>query len=378
MKFKSIFKLISINLFTFFTLIFCIELFSLSLRKVKNKDFVGFLYQKNNLFTDNCQRMQTHPLLNHVHDHQNKCSVKGGIVDGKWVIYNNKNSSDNIILILGGSTTDGLYNHISNGFTWPLKFSEILNNENLNYQIWNGGVGSYQSKQELIKVLIEIPKLRSIPKYIISLNGINEEQVGKSLNYPFLSLNQLRMISEKKYINQNPNKINILPSTKSLVRSLLDNSRRQILYSDPKNKEIENWEKSIYSRNYKIKKNNDVANWEYNVKVMNAIAKAIGSKYYVFLQPTMGISPEQIPKDLDSNDGKLYLKAKKNNSRYFNKIKQRYKGLRDICSTLDYCIDISNEVQPTGNVYNDIRHHNSKGNQILANIIFESLKIKDK
>ena len=39
-----------------------------------------------------------------------------------------------------------------------------------------------------------------------------------------------------------------------------------------------------------------------------------------------------------------------------------------------YCgIDISDEVRPTGDVYQDARHHNSKGNKILANIIYDKI-----
>ena len=42
---------------------------------------------------------------------------------------------------------------------------------------------------------------------------------------------------------------------------------------------------------------------------------------------------------------------------------------------LEFCIDISDIAPPSGDVYFDARHHNAKGNKIIANEIHETLAI---
>ncbi len=124
---------------------------------------------------------------------------------------------------------------------------------------------------------------------------------------------------------------------------------------------------------YKI----NAENWFYNVKSMHAISKEFGAKYYVFLQPTMGIIPTHIPIDKNSNDYKIYNEYnyfdKELNQDYFEMINNLYRELRLYCEKLDYCIDISNELKPTGELYEDIRHLNAKGNYELAEIIKKNI-----
>ena len=167
-----------------------------------------------------------------------------------------------------------------------------------------------------------------------------------------------------------------MPSTTSLIKAFMNPSRNYILFSDDVKSIKRNWEKAIYSKNYKKIQNTNVENWEYNVRMMKAISSAIGSEYFVFLQPTMGINDDQIPKNKLSNDGKIYKKTYENNKDYLVDIKNRYKKLSEVCKKLEYCIDISNKVSPTGNLYNDVRHHNENGNKLLAEVIFNYLKLK--
>ena len=138
-------KLTSINIIIFLSLLIFVESFSVSLRFLLKKSYKGFLYKSPDSITteelaDHCRRMRTHPILSHVHDHRNKCKIKGGKVDGQWSIYNDINNQTNYILTLGGSTTDGLFGHLNNGYTWPLELSRLVKNNKLDYQVWNGGV----------------------------------------------------------------------------------------------------------------------------------------------------------------------------------------------------------------------------------------------
>ena len=55
-----------------------------------------------------------------------------------------------------------------------------------------------------------------------------------------------------------------------------------------------------------------------------------------------------------------------------------YIKLRKICANLEYCVDISHIAQPGGleNLFSNARHHNQKGNLIIANEIYKILKKK--
>ena len=46
----------------------------------------------------------------------------------------------------------------------------------------------------------------------------------------------------------------------------------------------------------------------------------------------------------------------------------------DLLSLSERLVDISDQVGPTGNMYNDPRHHNAQGNRILADVIWNILK----
>ena len=90
--FQKNIKLVSINLLVLGTIFISIEAASFLGRKLTGRPSVGFLYSKrlNKYLADDCQRMRTHPILSHVHDHKNQCQVNEGVVDGPWVIYPNQ------------------------------------------------------------------------------------------------------------------------------------------------------------------------------------------------------------------------------------------------------------------------------------------------
>ena len=87
----------------------------------------------------------------------------------------------------------------------------------------------------------------------------------------------------------------------------------------------------------------------------------------------MGLVPNQVPKDLSTSDGKIYLKADSQNPQYWSEINLLYRELRKYCSKLDYCFDISDKVNPNGNNYKDKRHLNEIGNKKLASTIMDVL-----
>ena len=101
------------------------------------------------------------------------------------------------------------------------------------------------------------------------------------------------------------------------------------------------------------------------------LAELEDSKYFVFLQPTLGLNGVQSDPPKNSND---YYILNKLNKQYVKDIRKLYGELKPRCELLSFCFDISDQVGPTGNMYNDPRHHNAQGNRILADVIWNILK----
>ena len=141
------FKTYSIIIFvTIFILVF-LEICFYFGRIYLNKNNVGFLlnYNKstNEKIEDKCQRMKTHPLINYIHFHDSQCKVLGSSKYDDYFIWyekNNdlKNKKSISILTSGGSTTDGFYQHISDGYTWPYYLQKICEKK-YDCQVINGG-----------------------------------------------------------------------------------------------------------------------------------------------------------------------------------------------------------------------------------------------
>ena len=107
---------------------------------------------------------------------------------------------------------------------------------------------------------------------------------------------------------------------------------------------------------------------------MHAVLQTQGIRYFVFLQPTMGLKGLQSSPKKGSTDEEIFKLLSDSD---INEIRSLYAELRESCSYLNYCFDISNEVTPSGNNYSDPRHHNSEGNRLLAQIIADKIQEQD-
>ena len=102
--------------------------------------------------------------------------------------------------------------------------------------------------------------------------------------------------------------------------------------------------------------------------MMNSISNEMGAEFFLFLQPTMGISEAQTPKDKTSKNYKIYNEGSKF---YYDQIKEHYKQFKEYCAILDFCYDISEIATTDEEVYFDYRHHNEKGNTIISDEIYK-------
>lgn len=315
-----------------------------------------------------CNEMKTDVLLRHVHNHRSSCQIKGGFIDGEYVRYTVSDTTNPIILTLGGSTTDGFFQDISTGDTYPYYLADFLAS---NYQIMNGGVGAYSSLQELYKVIRDAPRIDNLHT-VISLNGVNEipDYHGfnetRKIEYPFLTSLQVQMNSQQIWIDQRLN-----GNLHSLLPTLLPNLNSLIIYVGRNAKPGLEESSRTLSDPIMI---DSADRWLMNVKRMHDVLQGQGVRYYVFLQPTMGLEGAQSSPEKNSADERLFALLPES---YVEEVRMLYSELKRHCDSLSYCFDISDQVPPTGNMYNDSRHHNSNGNRILAQIIASIIAEQD-
>ena len=224
------------------------------------------------------------------------------------------------------------------------------------------------SSKEFLKLLTEIAPLNLNISHIISLNGINDirnysnPNLLESIKKPFLDSNQSYMLKNQKWIIKNKKPFYLFPNIISIFFDLeLNLPQKEIVDNDFPEQNLR------FSDHTKV--------WEFNVKIMNEISNILDAKYVAFLQPTVGLEGVQsefmniIGKDSEIVQNTLQHKD------YIKNLRKTYKKLKGYCEDLSFCIDISDIAPPSSyNVYSNARHHNQKGNKIIASKIFEKLK----
>jgi len=378
MSFK---KIIFFNFVVIFTIILLLESAAYLGRSYLDKSGVGYLVNFNSVYNkilnDDCSRMRTNLFLSHEHDTRNGCKILGAKKQNNHFIYYNSKSENkkNLkILTLGGSTTDGYFKMFSDSKTWPYLLSKVCNME-FNCQVVNGGVGGYSSSQELIKYLMYSELFKNFD-FVISLNGINEINLNRGLNsklkeeYPYHTQLQFFMTKKEKWIKQNKKKITILPNLMSLIKFLQKNNYETNVIDLIQKSKLKGDEKkeNLINLDYNF------LLWKKNISILNSLSNINGSKFINFLQPTMGLDHVKIDWQKNNKDFKIY----KNFINTQTKLDTNYiyKKFRKTCLNLEYCIDISSIAAPGGSddLFSNARHHNEKGNQIIANKIYEILK----
>ena len=303
------YRLIFLNLIVFILLLIFLEIFIIAIRYITERPFLGFILdlrkttlEKNKILEDDCLRMRTHPFYLVTHDHNGKCEILDGKIYGSFVHHENNKDFDNLV-ILGGSTTDGFYKQY--GEVWPSQFNRLVVQNNIKLNVINGGTGDFGSTQELLKLLIDVGNIKNV-KYVISLSGINDLQGRNKYlrfqnKFPFWTNVQLEMFMQNKWIDQSTSSSPFLPNIQNFISAI----KRRIYENNAMPNEIPRWEKALSLKN--SQERNAVDDWFYNVKMMNSISKTMGAKFFLFLQPTMGISDSQTPKDKSSKIMKFII-----------------------------------------------------------------------
>lgn len=365
-------KLISINVIVLISLILFVEIGAGISRLILGKEYrIPFRLSKDLEFASSpCVEMKTDVLLSHVPNSPEACAVKDGYAVGEYIAYGTIQDSSSTVLILGGSTTSGFYQHYADGNTWPKIFADTVGSE---YLVLNGGIGGYSSLQELYKVIRDLPRLKNV-RTIISLNGINElpnyhgNNGKRSSNFPFLTDVQYSMNDGQIWVDQ---RINI-----SLLEVMLPNISSLVRYMNSKRSYLKNTVTISNSRSGElIYSSVDAANrWEINVRRIEVLAAQMGANYYVFLQPTLGLEGLQSFAPSGTEDEKLLKSLSKE---YIREIRTLYQSLKSKCRLLQFCFDISDIAHPTGHVYYNARHHNADGNKIISEAIYKRFLLEN-
>ena len=357
-------KLVAVHIIGSILFLTIIELGSGTIRFLLGYEFLAPLFSN----TDNntspshpCIEMKTDVLLSHVPNTQDLCQPKEGKVVGEYVSYDVSTSEKSVILTLGGSTTSGFYQHFSNGDTYPKLLADLVKED---YSVLNGGVGGYSTLQDLYKFIRDGSRIKNLA-FVISLNGINElpnyqgANTDRATLYPFLTRIQHQMNTDQIWIDQRMYTTyvsKLLPNIISFFSYIARNKTLhpgEIIVSDP------------------VMLSVDAADrWEKNITRLHRLVALEGASYMVFLQPTMGLVGLQSKAPVGSSDEELLLSI---DEQYLISLQRLYGELKNRCSKYEYCYDISDAVPPTGNVYSDARHHNQRGNKLLAMTIRDSL-----
>ena len=375
--FKTVSIIISITFLIFIILETCFYFGRIYL----NKDNVGFLINFNKSdkkhLSDKCKIMKTHPIINYTHFHNLECNVLGSSKYDEYFIWyennsNFKNDKPIIILTSGGSTTDGFYQYISGGYTWPYQLQKICEKK-FNCQVINGGTGGYSTTQEVLKLITYnhlIPKI----DYIISLNGINDIRTGRRTSgdtfkqHPYLGKVQFTMLQDQIWIRQDKSTIDIFPNIVSFLN--------YYKYHETNINKINLLDKNeVYnSQNKKIKKDikSYSAVWEGNINLMHNVSKTLNSNFISFLQPTMGLDYVKINYDKITKDIEMLNKWKNTKMNYQTNL--LYNEIRKKCKIIYFCVDISEIAPPGDDLFFNARHHNSKGNKFIAEAIFKKIE----
>lgn len=252
-------------------------------------------------------------------------------------IHGQKDGKGLRIAVLGGATTDYSYSAIK---SWPELLHEILLTKKIDNTVFNGGMNGYTSCEERDRMLRDVPALK--PDIVISLSG--ECDIGWI------------MVSRKHpwYASYYEKKIGgiIKKSTKEHQVSWFSLDKE-----------------ALYGKQYKV---TDYENWINNERIIHAVAKGIGSRFYCFLQPFMLVgnycmSPfEKGWMEIYQREGVKEMPSLK---RIADRYRDFYRGAKELVKEYTYMYDLTGVFDQASGVYSDGVHYDEAGNYLIAEAI---------
>ena len=239
------------------------------------------------------------------------------------LVYGSEKDEDYKIAVLGGSTTDGTMYPFQ---SWPRLLYEELGKDNIT--VYNGGVCSYTSSQELIKLLRDILPLK--PDMVIVYDGYNDLAFRSYDQYPFSFL-YLEKIFEyaKSHLELGEDTVCTDEKGASICRGIETKGDR-------------------------------FSNWLSNMQNMYAVTKERNICFFSFCQPTLYSRKEKSPWEKN-----VLLSMESSTISFFMR-----EAFRDYMAKMrtrpGYIYDLSYLFDREEDVYMDVCHVWENGNRIIA------------
>lgn len=226
------------------------------------------------------------------------------------------------IMTVGGSTSDRCC-----GGSWPMHLQQLLAEKaGITALVFNGGCASYHAGQELQKIQRDGPAL--MPDLILSLSGIND--------MPWMHVQD-----RHPYLHQYQAKVaEGLGAQSSEYESFTLGLPCNTPSSD---------------------------NWLRHTSYGQAAAGVLGAHYLAFLQPAMGAGA------FEPSEEEQRIWSEQVTEQYLESIEEHYGAIRARLPEFPFITDISQVFAEESDVYMEYRHPGEKGNQLIAQRIFQEL-----
>ena len=285
-------------------------------------------------------------MLGHVYSCDDELPLLGeeSIFDG--LIYLSQPASK-VIFIVGGSTSDISYNG-----SWLRKFSELVSP--YDFSVVSAAVAGYTSFQELIRIARDSICIK--PDIVISLSGINDLGFIQSpdLLHPFVHYYQKKLFDNLLGRPTRNSRFSFNREKKAALVGLDQESTLNGLNLGP----------SFREPPYKF--------WLQNIKSSHAICSTYSASYLAFLQPTMGVGNYEM-NDEEQEFFEMYTSSREHYQEHMEAFYSSLLGL----NLPDFILDATRVFEGHSNCYQDPRHPNKKGCELLASFIFNTLIQRD-
>lgn len=245
------------------------------------------------------------------------------------------------IITLGGSTTECFVGN------WPRALYEECKKRKIPVVLFNGGVSSYGSGQELFKLIRDGIILR--PHVVVSYDGVNDRGRGNSGgnegSHRLLHPVHYRIYSQLLWGGPSP----LLPNTVAALR--------RTLFSKNSIEGIE-WGLPFTMTS--------AAGWLLNVRTMNAVASEFGFHYVDFLQPAFGVGDYR-----PSREEYARVRVPDNDRKELDKF---YREALRFSSDQEYIVDLTNVFAGRNGFFRDYCHLDEEGNRLVGHAVFRELE----
>lgn len=233
------------------------------------------------------------------------------------------------IVVLGGSTTDG---NLFGFKSWPEILFELIDNENIT--IFNGGVAGYTSGHELFKFIRDVLPMK--PDMVIVFDGYNDTCQGRAIH----------------------------PFSFTYAKEIFDYGASHVADEYVKQQISSETCEGV------LVKRTRFDNWISNIEILNNIAESKNIKFYSFLQPML------MSKIRNEREDNIYLSSRQ----FYEKELYSMVSFREEMGNVkikrqhEYMYDLSDIFDDQPDVYMDICHVCEKGNQIIADAVYDVIK----